>query len=194
MKLAYLVDLDTGVLANNTGTTARGIQQDPVESSHHLREFSSVVTAYDNVLASQSMYVGRQTLRPRLVRIVGKNHTGVLQESRDVGRLSTRGRSHVQYTFLGLRSESDDGQEGRGGLQHVVTSEVFRSSSDRYAGLEDLKTDLGPLADRLEIDTSVDQRLSEITTTRSEGVGSDGHRSGSFVGFEKGERLYNTML
>jgi hypothetical protein len=135
------------------------------------------------------MYVGRQTLRPRLVRIVGKDHTGVLQQSRDVGRLSTRGRSHVQYTFLGLRSESDDGQEGRGGLKHVVTSKVFRGGSDRYTGLENLETDLGPFADRLKVNTSVNQRLSEITTTRSEGVGSDGDRSRSFIGFEKGEGL-----
>lgn len=192
-KLTDLVDLDTGILADDSSTTARSVQQYPVKSSHNLGELSSIVTAHDDVLASQSMYVGSQTLRPRLIRVVGKDHTGVLQEGRDIGGLSTGGRSHIQYTFLGLRSKSDDGQEGRGGLKHVVTSEVFRGGSDRYAGLEHLETDFGPLADRLEVDTSVDQRLSEITTTRSEGVGSDSDGPRSFVGFEEGKSLCSNM-
>jgi len=55
--------------------------------------------------------------------------------------------------------------------------------------LENLKTDLGPLSKRLKLDTSVHQRLGEISSSCSQGVGSDGDGSRRLVGFEESKSL-----
>jgi len=185
----HLVDLDAGVLGDDTRSTARRVQQYPIEPAHHLGELSPVITTHDDVLATESMHVGRQTLRPRLVRIVGKDDPGVLQEGRDVGRLATRSRRHVQHAFLGLRGEGDDGQKGGSRLEHVMTGQVFGRGTDRYARLEDLESDLAPFTDGFEVDPTVDQRLGQVSSTRTQGVGSDRYRTRSLVGFKERQGL-----
>lgn len=55
--------------------------------------------------------------------------------------------------------------------------------------VEHLQTDLGPLAHRLQGDTTVDECLGEIATMCSEGVCTDNDGARALVGFEKGERL-----
>jgi len=72
-------------------------------------------------------------------------------------------------------------------LENVVTSEIFRSSTERNLRLEDLETNFAPLSDGLQSNTTVDERMCEFTTMSPEGVCSDHQRSRSFVGIEEGE-------
>lgn len=52
-----------------------------------------------------------------------------------------------------------------------------------------MQTDLGPLANRLQGDTAVDECLGKIAAMCSEGVCTDNDGASALVGFEKGERL-----
>jgi hypothetical protein len=90
-----------------------------------------------------------------------------------------------------LRVESDDREEGRRGLEDVVTGEVFGSGTDGNGGTgEDLESDLGPSTlERLEVDTTVDERLSEVATAGLEGVDTNGEGTGSVGGGEELESL-----
>jgi hypothetical protein len=75
------------------------------------------------------MDVRRQRLCTSLVGVVGEDEAGVLEEGRDVGGLAARGRGHVEAALSGLGGEGDNGEEGRGGLEHVVTGKIFGSST-----------------------------------------------------------------
>lgn len=90
-----------------------------------------------------------------------------------------------------LGREGDDGEEGRGGLEDVVSCEVLGSSSDGDSSTgEDLESDLGPSSgERFEIHSAVDERLCEISTTRLEGVDSEGDGTGRIGGVEELEGL-----
>jgi hypothetical protein len=129
--------------------------------------------------------VGREGLGPRLVRVVGEDKSRVLEKSREVCRLASGGGSHIKDPLPRLRSERNDGKERRGRLKHVVTSEVLRGGTDGDSRLEHLEADLGPLADRLEVDTAVDERLGEIAAARTERVGPDGNGTRGLVGVEE---------
>ncbi|KAI6751511.1 hypothetical protein HG531_006207 [Fusarium graminearum] len=59
----------------------------------------------------------------------------------------------------------------------------------RDTALKDLKTDLGPLADGLKSDTTVDKSLSKITTVGAEGVCADDNGTRRLVGLEESESL-----
>lgn len=61
--------------------------------------------------------------------------------------------------------------------------------TDWYGTLKYLEPDLAPLADRLELDTAVDQGLSQISPTGPEGVGADSDGSGGLVGLEESDSL-----
>ena len=71
------------------------------------------------------MHVRSQTLRPRLVRVVREDEAGVLEEGGDVGGLSAGCGGHVEDALVWLGGEGDDGEEGGGGLDHVVSCEVL---------------------------------------------------------------------
>lgn len=188
-KKTHLVDLDGRILRDDTRSTTRCVEQDSVETTHDLWELTTVVVANDDVLAAESVDVGRQRLGPGLVAVVGKDETGVLEEGGDVRRLSSGSGGHVEDTLSGLRGKGHDGKEGGGGLKHVVTGEVLGGGTDGNGRLEDLESDLGPLSDGLEVDSSGDERLSKITSSCAEGVGSDGDGSGGLVGVEEGDGL-----
>jgi hypothetical protein len=161
-RSAHLVDLDARILADDTGTRARRIEQHPVETSNDLGELPRIVVAHHHVLAAHTVDIGGQALCSCLVRVVGEDDAGVLEKSGDVCRLSTGGGSHVEDALVGLRRKGNDGEERRSGLEHVVTCKIFRSGTDRDGGLEHLQTDFAPLANRLEVDSAVHERLSEI--------------------------------
>ena len=72
-----------------------------------------------------------------------------------------------------------------------MPSKVFGSSTDGYATLEDLQADIRPLADRLEVHAAVDENLSEVASSRAEGVGTDGDGTRDFVGLEELDCLLN---
>ena len=63
--------------------------------------------------------------------------------------------------------------------------------TDWYSTFEHLKTNICPFAYWLKSDTTIYKRLSEISSPCLERVGSDGHRSLHFVGFDKFYRLFN---
>ena len=75
----YLVDLDTGIFADDSSSRTWSVEQDSVETTHDLWELSSIVVADDDILASHSVDVGGQTLCPSLVGVVCEDQTGVLQ-------------------------------------------------------------------------------------------------------------------
>jgi len=41
----------------------------------------------------------------------------------------SRGGSHIENPLVGLWGEGNDGKEGRGGLEHVVTGEILGCSA-----------------------------------------------------------------
>lgn len=90
-----------------------------------------------------------------------------------------------------LRVESHDREEGRSGLENVVSGEVLRGRSDRdRRAREDLQSDLGPAAlERLKVDAAVDEGLCEVATASLERVDTDGERSRRVRGGEELEGL-----
>lgn len=126
---AHLVDLHGRVLRDDTRSTTRRVEENSVEAAHDLGELATVVIADDDVLAPEAVDVGGERLGAGLVGVVGEDETGVLEEGGDVGRLAAGGGGHVEHALVGLRGEGDDGEEGGGGLEHVVTSKVLRSSA-----------------------------------------------------------------
>jgi hypothetical protein len=90
-----------------------------------------------------------------------------------------------------LGVESDDGEEGGSGLKDVVAGEVFRSGTDGNGGTgEDLESDLRPSTlERLEVDTTVDESLGEVTAACLESVDTDGEGTGSVGSGEELESL-----
>lgn len=81
------------------------------------------------------------------------------------------------------------GEAQKGKRRRPGKEKAGKERTDGDGGLEDLESDLSPLSDRLEVDSSVDEGLSEISTTGSEGVCSDGDGSGGLVGVEEGDGL-----
>lgn len=77
-------------------------------------------------------------------------------------------------------------------MEDVVTCEVFGSSTDGNVGSssENLETDFRPSSfERFEVDSSIDESLSEITSTSFEGVDTEGERTRSIRGSEEFESL-----
>lgn len=70
-----------------------------------------------------------------------------------------------------------------------MTSEILGRSTQGHIRLENLQADLAPLADRLESNATVDERLGEISSVCSEGICSDNDGTGHLVGFEEGKGL-----
>lgn len=68
-----------------------------------------------------------------------------------------------------------------------MASKILRRSTQGNISLENLQADLAPLAHGLERDTTVDQRLGEVSSVRSQGVCSDDDGTGHLVGLEEGK-------
>ena len=67
-----------------------------------------------------------------------------------------------------------------------MTCQVFRGCTQRYLRIENLKTDFRPLSNRLQLDTTVDERLCKLSSMGTECVCADDDGSWGFVGFEEG--------
>ncbi|GKT57010.1 hypothetical protein ColTof3_04349 [Colletotrichum tofieldiae] len=184
-----LVGLDAGVLGNDTGTRAGRIEKHTVETAHGLGELASVVVGDDDVAGAEAVDVTNETLGTLLAGIVGDNDTRVLHHGGHVRGLSTGGGGHIQHALVLLRLEGHDGQERGRGLEDVVAGEVLGRRTEGHVALEDLQTDLGPLADGLEGDTTRDEGLGEVAAMGAEGVCPDDDGAGRLVGLEEGERL-----
>ncbi|GKT87051.1 hypothetical protein Ct61P_04901 [Colletotrichum tofieldiae] len=184
-----LVGLDAGVLGNDTGTRAGRIEKHTVETAHGLGELASVVVGDDDVAGAETVDVTNETLGTLLAGIVGDNDTRVLHHGGHVRGLSTGGGGHIQHALVLLRLEGHDGQERGRGLEDVVAGEVLGRRTEGHVALEDLQTDLGPLADGLEGDTTRDEGLGEVAAMGAEGVCPDDDGAGRLVGLEEGERL-----
>lgn len=74
-------------------------------------------------------------------------------------------------------------------MQDIVTGEVLGRRTNGHLTLEHLQPDFRPLPDRLEIDATVDERLSELSTAGSQGVGANGDWSRRIGGFEESQRF-----
>ena len=187
-----LVDFDTLILADDTGSRTRRVEQDAIEPAHDLGELATVDVRDDDVAASETSDVTAETLDTTSRGIVGPDLSRVAHQRRHVRRLSSRCGRHIETTLVGLRVECHDGQERRRRLEDVVTGEVFGRGTDGHvrASREDLETDLRPSSlERFEVDSSVDQRLREVASTGLERVDSEGERSGSIGGGEEFEGL-----
>lgn len=181
----HLVDLDARVLADDTGSRARAIEQHPVKPTHNLGEHPSIIMTNNDILASQSMNIRRQTLHPRLITIIRKHRSGILHQRTEVRALPTGRTSHIEHALARLRRKCDARQEGRSGLQHVMSCEVLGRRADWHAGLEDLQADFGPWSDGLEVYASIDERLCQVAAACAERVGADRDWARRVVCFEE---------
>lgn len=107
----------------------------------------------------------------------------------DICALSSGGRGHVENALVLLRGQGHDGQERGGSLKHIMSSQVLGCSSDWNRRVEDLESDLAPLANRVQVDSTVDQCLGELTTTGLQSVGTNSDGSGHLVGLKEFDRL-----
>ena len=185
----YLVRLHARIPANDAGAATWCVKQNTVKPAHDLRKLPTVIRAHDDVLAPQAVDVRSQTLRARLVQLVREDDARVLHERGHVRRLASGRTRHVEHALARLGAEGDDGEERRRGLQHVVACEVLRRGADGDRALEDLQTDVRPLADGLEVDAAVDEGLREVSPPCAEGVRADGDRSRDLVSLEKFDGL-----
>jgi hypothetical protein len=184
-----LVGLDAGVLCNDTGTRAGRVEQDAVETTHDLGELECRVVADDGVAHAQTVDVTDQTLGTLLAGIVGEDASSVLHQGSQMRCLTTGRSGHIEHALVLLGRKGHDGEERGRSLQNVVTSEVLGSGTKRHLGVEDLQANLGPLADGLELNTTVDERLRELATMCAEGVGADDNGAGRLVGLEESKGL-----
>lgn len=192
-----LVDLDTLILTDDTGTRTRSIEQDTIESSHNLGELSSIDVRDNDVPASQTSDVSSETLDTTSRRIVRPDFSSVSHQCRHVSRLSSGCCRHIEAALVRLRIERHDGQEGRSRLKNVVTGEVLGGSTNGYvsASRENLETDFGPSSfERFEVDSSVDEGLREITSASFERVDPEGERTGSVGRGEEFESLRTVSI
>ena len=184
-----LVGLDAGVLCNNTGSRAGRVKQDAVETTHDLGELERRVVADDGVAHAQTVDVTDQTLGTLLASIVGEDASSVLHQGSQMRCLTTGRSGHIQHALVLLGRKSHNGKERGRSLQNVVASEVLGGGTERHLGVEDLQTNLGPLADGLELNTTVDERLCELAAMCAEGVGADDNGAGCLVGLEESKGL-----
>lgn len=70
-----------------------------------------------------------------------------------------------------------------------MSSEILRRSTNGDLSIVDDKSDFGPLANRVEIDTAIDERLSQVATTRLERVRANRHRSLGLVRLQELDEL-----
>ena len=102
--------LDSGVLGNDPGSAAGGIQQHPVHRllSQYLGQLPPIVAAHDGVTHTHTLQVGLDGLEPLLVDLIGEDGASVAQESCHICGLAT-------YMHAALvRSFDREGGEGRG--------------------------------------------------------------------------------
>ena len=66
-----------------------------------------------------------------------------------------------------------------------MTRQIFWSSANWNVALEDLESDVGPFSYRLQIHTSVDKSLGQITSACFQGIRPNCYRSGNFIRFEE---------
>ena len=72
-----------------------------------------------------------------------------------------------------------------------MTGEVLGGGTDGDAALEHLQSDVGPLADGLEVHAAVDEGLRQVATTCAECIRADGDGTWDFVGLEELDGLRN---
>lgn len=184
-----LVGLDAGVLCDDTRTRAGRVEQNAVKATHDLGELEGRVVAHNGVSDTQTVDVTDQTLGTLFACVVGEDAARVLHQRSQMRRLTTGSSGHVEHALVLLGRQGHDGQERRRSLQDVVAGQVLGRGTERDVGVEDLQTDLGPLADGLELDATVDERLGELTAMCAEGVCADDDGTGRLVGLEEGKGL-----
>lgn len=152
-------------------------------------ELAPVEMGHDAVADAHAGEVGDERGQTLLVHVVGDEDAGVLHECGDVGGLAAGGRGHVHDELSRLRVERHDREEGRGGLAHVVAGEVLRRARDGHLVLVDLEADLGPVAERVQVDTAVQEHLGQVAAARLERVGADDQRALRLVRLKELEAL-----
>ena len=66
-----------------------------------------------------------------------------------------------------------------------MTGKVLGCRTNWNATLEYLQAHVSPLANGLKIDSTVNQSLCEVSSTRAKGISADSNGAWYFVGFEK---------
>ena len=66
-----------------------------------------------------------------------------------------------------------------------MARQIFWSRANWNVALEDLESDVGPFSNRLQIHTSVDKSLGQITSACFQGIRPNCYRSRNFVRFEE---------
>lgn len=66
-----------------------------------------------------------------------------------------------------------------------MSGEIFWCGSDGYLGFVDFDTDVAPVCQGIEVDSSLDKRLSKFFSSGFQGICSDRQRSLSLIGFKE---------
>ena len=107
-----------------------------------------------------------------------------------VGGLSARSSRHIQHTLSFARRQGHHGQKRRCRLDHILTSEIFGSRTDRDGSVVNDKSDFRP-RDGFEVGATVDEGLGKVASTCTKGVGADGYRSWDFIRLKEFDQLYS---
>lgn len=174
--------LDAGIPGDNAQTGARGIQEHSVEVLHQARKLSAVVVAHDAVLHSHSLKVELQGSQTLFLQVIGQEDSLVLHHLGDVSGLASGGSGHIHDFFSRLGIEGHDRHEGGRTLEHVVAGQILRSGSQGHLALIDLETNLGPVGERVKVDSSLDESLGEFLPLALETVDSESGGSLGLVG------------
>ena len=211
--------LDGHVLGYDARAAARRVQQDTIEvldvldfaetqqrlrniftpdkkklqinsnESKYLADLAAIQVAHNRVGDSQAVQVADDRVETLAVGVVGHQAAGVLHQGGDVAGLAAGRRAHVEHLLVLLGRERHHGQHTGRALQHVVAGQVLGRGADRHLRLVDDKADLGPLANRIQVDAAVDERLGEVASTRLQRIRANGDRTLHFVRLEQLDHL-----
>ena len=170
-----LVRLDGCVLVHNPGAAARCVEQHPVEAevSEHLRELAAVVIGDYGIRDPHAVDVRDEGLDTRFPDLIRNERAGVLHQRGDVRRLAAGSRRHVEDPLALLRRERHAREERGCTLEDVMARHILRRGANGNLRLEHHEADLAPLADRIEIHPTIDQRRGEVAATGLETVRSN---------------------
>jgi len=187
-----LLRLDLGVSCNDAEASAGSVQQTTVEFLKHIGQFATILTRDNGVWNTQSVHVSVQWLETLFLHVVCNQNACVFHELSDIRCFTAWGSSHIQNTLIWLGSKGHHGQERTWWLEDVVASQVLRGCTDGNLRLINFQSNLRPLSNRVQTDTSLNQNFGQILTLSFERVSSDSHGSLILISLNKVERLLRT--
>lgn len=165
------------------------LNESKIERVIYLGDFSCVQIANDGVGDAHAMQIANDRVEALAIDVVGDQAPGVAHERGHVGRFAAGRGTRVQYAFVLVWRERHHGQHARGALDHVVAGQVLGRGAHGHLRVVHDQADLGPLAQRVQVDAAVNERLGEIATPRLQRVGAYRHRPLALVRLQELDEL-----